>query len=149
MDSYNRGYAPGISGLSDAAGEQIGNSTISNRLQDVSSTFESESEAAGFYAVAYNTDYGKVISYRGTDNIFNLIPWSDEPGGDFWNGWGTGSGSSNTTQAGLAVEFYQSVTGTSDIDPRTGIALLTGHSLGGGLAGQAAPAEALSKAKLP
>lgn len=38
-------------------------------------------------------------------------------------------------QARLAAEFYQAVTGTQTSDPLTGSATLTGHSMGGGIAG--------------
>lgn len=66
-----------------------------------------------------------MISYRGTD----------DPGSDAWTGWLTGGGVWWLSQARLAAEFYQAVTGTTDGDPRNGSAILTGHSLGGGLAG--------------
>lgn len=134
MDSYNRGYGAGVGGLSSDAGTQVGTATIGLDAEDSTGIAES----AGFYAVSYDTSYGTVISYRGTDNpisLANLNPWSDEQGGDIWNGYGSAAGSSNTNQAHLAAEFYQAVTGTSDSDPRTGSAILTGHSLGGGLAG--------------
>ncbi|WP_428541755.1 hypothetical protein [Profundibacter sp.] len=74
MDSYNRGYGTGIE-LSDAVDTKIGAAKIGKRIQDVSDTFGSEAQAAGFYAIAYDVDgsgpsglAGKtVISYRGTD----------------------------------------------------------------------------------
>ena len=86
--------------------------------------------AAGFYAISYDTPYGTVISYRGTnaDSAANFAA-------DAWNGYSIAFGSPFDGQAHLAAEFYQSVTGTSSSDPRTGSAILTGHSLGGGLAG--------------
>lgn len=73
MDSYNRGYGAGIE-LSDAVDTKIGSANISKRIQDVSDTFGTEAQAAGFYAVAYDVGAdgpaglaGKtVISYRGT-----------------------------------------------------------------------------------
>jgi len=140
MDSYNQGYGKGL----DHGKTQIGSANI---VKDSEQVFldpnapegtPTEAKDAGFYAVSYDTDYGTVISYRGTDNeisLANLNPWSDAQGGDIWNGYGSAAGSSNTNQAHLAAEFYQAVTETSDSDPRTGSALLTGHSLGGGLAG--------------
>jgi len=36
------------------------------------------------------------------------------------------------SQSLLAAEFFQEVKGTQEGDPRTGNAILTGHSLGGG-----------------
>ena len=60
MDAYNCGYDPGIDGLTDMS---IGNATILNVPLPLGA------QAAGFYAIAYNTPYGQVISYRGIDNI--------------------------------------------------------------------------------
>jgi len=84
LDAYNRGYGAGIKGLSDKAGTKVGPASILNfRLPE-------GAKSAGFYAVAYNTPYGTVISYRGTDkNSFSF--WKDEPGSDLWNGYGTGA----------------------------------------------------------
>ncbi|WP_447971535.1 calcium-binding protein [Nitrospira sp. M1] len=134
MDSYNRGYNAGINdgGANDpdglgGLGSKIGNATVIE--QDISP----EAQAAGFYAVAYEWNGETIISYRGTDS-FATLPWNDQ-GGDFWNGYGTGAGSGTSEQARLAAEFYQAVTGTQTGNPLTGSATLTGHSLGGGLAG--------------
>lgn len=46
-----------------------------------------------------------------------------------------GVGLSLTSAAHLAADFFQAVTDTSETDPTTGSAILTGHSMGGGLAG--------------
>jgi len=111
MDSYNRGYDEGIV-LPDAKGTAIGPAKISDRIQDFEG-FASQAEAAGFYASAYEVDGAVVISYRGTDkNIALDTFWSDAPGSDLWNGYGTFLGSPLTEQARLAAEFYQSVTDT-------------------------------------
>ena len=76
---------------------------------------------ANFHAVAYqDSSGGIVISYRGTD----------DPVGDLATGWATGAGYS-TVQARLAAEFYYQVKAAY---PDATISL-TGHSLGGGLAG--------------
>ena len=72
MDSYNRGYNPGITGLSDASQTQIGSAKI---LQASSSQEKSKEVAASFYAISYTIEEGvdgitpgtTVISYRGTD----------------------------------------------------------------------------------
>ncbi len=91
MDSYNRGYNPGISdgehvendvdlGLGDAVDTLVGNARIISR---VSSDPNGEARAAGFYAVAYQWNGETVISYRGTDNPVSwstLYPWIDTPG---------------------------------------------------------------------
>lgn len=65
MDSYNRGYGAGLNntGAGDqdglgGQGSQIGIASVI--LDDVSQAAQS----AGFYAVAYETQYGTVISYR-------------------------------------------------------------------------------------
>jgi hypothetical protein len=65
MDSYNRGYAPGISGLSSEAGTKIGNATVLDQ------ELPTGSQTAGFYAIAYTMGEDQnaktIISYRGTD----------------------------------------------------------------------------------
>ena len=119
LDSYNRGYDSGLSGLSNLIGTRIGNATI--KADDVSQ----KAKDAGFYAVAYEWDGKTVISYRGTDGL-----------DDVYKGWTTGLGWTDQDQANLALEFYQAAT---ERDPfayeiPTDI-ILTGHSLGGGLAG--------------
>lgn len=76
MDAYNRGYAPGITGLSDVVGTSIGSAVVSKRLQNVSDSFETQAKDAGFYALSYTVGEGvddiapgtTVISYRGTDD---------------------------------------------------------------------------------
>jgi hypothetical protein len=64
MDSYNRGYRPGIEGLGDA-GSKVGAATM------LSTPVTSAHISANFYASAYSLDGGgKVISFRGTDAMF-------------------------------------------------------------------------------
>jgi hypothetical protein len=131
MDSYNRGYGAGLNdngagdgdGLGDAIGSGIGSATV---LAASRSAPTSAEVAAGFYAVAYNTPYGKVISYRGTD----FTPAGDLST-DATQGWPLGGGDYFTPQAALSVEFLDEV--QNDNEP--GSVILTGHSLGGGLAG--------------
>lgn len=73
MDAYNRGYNPGISGLSEVSdgSVQIGTATISFNLDNASLT--SQAIAAGFYAVAYQWEGETIISYRGTDSKGELL----------------------------------------------------------------------------
>ena len=125
MDAYNRGYNPAIV----LGGTNIGTATIGS-----DELLPEGSEAAGFYAVAYAWNGETIISYRGTDNP-GL--WADEiaGGSDVWNGYGLGVGSPYAEQGRLAAEFYQAVTGTQSSDPLAESATLTGHPLGGGLAG--------------
>jgi len=128
MDAYNQGYGRGVEHGETSIG-------LADFDQDKG---DSEAQDAGFYAVAYEVQAGAweglaedttVISFRGTDRAFG---WT---GSDAWNGWGIGVGAFEGDQARLGQEFFQAVTGTTDGEARDGNALLTGHSLGGGLAG--------------
>ncbi|RRN67241.1 hypothetical protein [Agrobacterium deltaense] len=136
MDAYNRSYNAGIgidAKVIGTAAVKIDSETI---FKDpaIEPAKLSSAAAAGFYAVAYDTEYGTVISYRGTDNP-SLFSNVDAGGGDIYKGWVTGGGAWQTNQVRLAQEFFEAVTGMQDRDPRDGQAILTGHSLGGGLAG--------------
>jgi hypothetical protein len=128
MDSYNRGYTPGMTDLSSDPGTRIGNAVI------LANDLPSGSEAAGFYALSYTWNGQTVISYRGTDNVGFL--GGGDGASDFWRGWINGAGVLMPGgQALLAVQFYNSVTGGDVMAGVSGGAVLTGHSLGGGLAG--------------
>ena len=150
MDSYNRGYDAGIV-ESNATGGGLGVSDDTHTYQIGSATVNFDSriitnedgdsldQDAGFYAIAYDVDASgvdgldedtTVISYRGTDDFTSLTSANDVVGG-----WITASSIWQTDQVRMSAEFYQSVTDTTTSDPRTGSAILTGHSLGGGLAG--------------
>lgn len=130
MDSYNRGYGEGVR----LTGTQIGSALISIDssvlINDASGSFQDE--PAGFYARAYKYNGYTIISYRGTDQLF------DDPkmgiGGDIDNGWGIGAGSPFGPQANLGIAFYKAVVGTGGNHLLNNI-IVTGHSLGGGLAG--------------
>jgi hypothetical protein len=135
MDSYNRGYGQGVSGLANSG--HIGNATITRQSNIISDSTE---VAAGFYAIAYTVtgvdgiaDGSTVISYRGT-NYDASGDYSKFR--DIWNGWIVGAGVA-VGQANPALEFYRAVNnGASAFDLTDGRSItLTGHSLGGGLAG--------------
>jgi hypothetical protein len=142
LDSYNRGYGAGISGLSDDTNTKIGNAKVSAHS---SNDTQSREFNAGFYAISYTLDKAvgsgtdgleagtKIISYRGTDNFF---PWSDPDRGasDLTNGWLAGAGKL-TAQTNLALQFYSGVTGKDTFEGAAAKTVVTGHSLGGGLAG--------------
>jgi Lipase (class 3) len=128
LDSYNHGYNAGTK----MTETQIGLATT---------TLDTDNQAArniGFYAIAYDWNGEKVISYRGTDNysLSNDIGTSGTGASDITSGWSVSLGVLPGTQAGTAIDFYKSVTNrTSEFDRAPANVVLTGHSLGGGLAG--------------
>ncbi|WP_339765226.1 calcium-binding protein, partial [uncultured Hoeflea sp.] len=132
MDSYNRGYDAGIM-LED---NSIGYAAVEARDTYVDDATYQNWQESGFYAVAYQWNGETVISYRGTDNPNPLAE-----GSDFWNGWTLGAGFPQASQGGLSIDFFESVVGDGDanfsaFDAGAGDGVIvTGHSLGGGLAG--------------
>lgn len=125
MDAYNRGYDAKLTGLSDAVGSQIGNATV------IGSASGANAQEHGFYAIAYELDGKKIISYRGTDDTSLLSTSSD-----LWNGWVQGAGIIST-QSEDAIRFYEEIAGQSAFKGTSNV-VTTGHSLGGGLAGYVA-----------
>ena len=139
MDAYNRGYGSGIAdgvnldpdgndldGLG-GPGSRIGSALVTR--DDISEV----AQAAGFYAIAYTLTEAvgegpdalasgtTVISYRGTDTSI-----------DYLKGWLIGAGvTAPITQADETMAFYHAVAGTLGPDANL---IVTGHSLGGGLA---------------
>lgn len=115
LDSYNRGYGSGISGLdSEGVDAKIGNYSI---IQNIS---QAGWETAGFYALAYKKGNEVVVSFRGTDS--NSDRTADGAGGsDLENGYGIALGLPGegevrlltkvigATQGALAEQFYNSV----------------------------------------
>ena len=57
-------------------------------------------QRSGFYALAYDWNGEKIVSYRGTDGL-----------NDVTKGWTIGAGWTDQAQADLAVEFYKAATG--------------------------------------
>ncbi|MCG8046596.1 MAG: hypothetical protein N0E48_13305, partial [Candidatus Thiodiazotropha endolucinida] len=129
MDAYNRGYDASIT-LPSSIGDQIGNASITTT--STIALGDGVDSAIGFYALAYDTNgdgTANVISYRGTD-----YPQNDTtPAKDIYHGWSLGAGITASEQGQIAVEFYQAIVGEGNW--RTANISLTGHSLGGGLAG--------------
>lgn len=145
MDSYNRGYGASIDlRIKNSQGNyitdsdtiyvdstgthnaKIGNATVSVTKGQL------DAQAIGFYGIAYTLGSEKIIAYRGTD-----FPTGDSTlgiGSDILNGYGTGLGHESTLQSDMAIGFYKDVAGIGT-DPRLANISLTGHSLGGGLAG--------------
>ena len=121
MDSYNRGTNAGLRGLGRLNSE-IGTATLRAEKDDAAARL------VDFYAAQYDasTSAGskQIISYRGTDNL----------GWDALTGWTSGLGISMAPQAVLAEQFYTAITGKNPFELAANT-VLTGHSLGGGLAG--------------
>lgn len=130
MDAYNRGYDPKLS-LTDATVNQgkIGFANI------VGQDDSQDAQDVSFYAIAYEIDDQLVISYRGTDAPSGAVgqSWLN---GDVFNGWVVGGGIISD-QAIRAFRFYQLMSNyqISGQDYASANISLTGHSLGGGLAG--------------
>lgn len=132
MDSYNRGYDAGLADGGDGDPDGLGLSSTEATYWVGSARVGSDeflpmgAKEAGFYAVAYRLDDGMtVISYRGTDTSR-----------DHTTGWLVGAGATLTyTQADETLAFYEAVTGQSTNDGPAANTIVTGHSLGGGLAG--------------
>ena len=112
MDAYNRGYDAGL----PYDGNRIGDAIA------LTVPLPAGSKGYGFYAVAYSLNGQTVISYRGTD----------DPIPDILYGYGVGAGSPYEPQAKFAIQFYQQV--LQQVGANADV-VLTGHSLGGGLAG--------------
>lgn len=126
MDAYNREYGAGI----EIGSVDVGTTSFNDHEETGVTPVEYAAwQAAGFYAVSYDTPDGTVISYRGTDD-----PLGDKSGSDIWRGW-VGATGAPTGQANLAFEFFEAVTGADAFDGVDQGTTLTGHSLGGGLAG--------------
>jgi hypothetical protein len=130
MDAYNRGYAAGLGsgplGLGDV-GSSIGNATVITQSPSNPNSLEVQKS---FFAQAYTWNGQTVISYRGTDT-----PSPFSSGNDFWTGWTLGAGFPSASQGTMARQFYETVTGQSVFAAAPSDVILTGHSLGGGLAG--------------
>ncbi len=159
MDVYFRGYGSGINEVNEfsptmlGTAALIGDSAILGGLKDVERRFY----ATAWSLPAESGEAGPeiVISYRGTDDLpdfSNVTPldFAIDRGisksglreSDIWLGYGTGAGLTHLFGAHgeLAFEFFQAVQRLADdsigpLRPLDAKISLTGHSLGGGLAG--------------
>jgi hypothetical protein len=127
LDAYNRGDNPGMNfnRNSDAPGTLIGGATILSD-DDTDPAQAASFQAASFYAIAYTWNGQTIISYRGTRFDGDYGP----NGQDFFQGWTLGVGFSAAAQPQMALSFYQDVASEYGA-----VSVLTGHSLGGALAG--------------
>jgi Ca2+-binding RTX toxin-like protein len=123
MDVYNRDYNIGVD-VHDK--NRIGNVTVTNVI--------GRNDLLSFYAREYDLGGQKIISFRGTDGPLPGMLDGNFGLGDLMTGWVSGAGAVGA-QALLALNFYNTVTGQSAVDGTSSGVLLTGHSLGGGLAG--------------
>ena len=109
MDAYNRGYDRHV----NVTGTQIGGATLGEARPDIAQSFFAQS----------TTGAVKRLSRIANDNCTDVL-----------NGWITGAGIYGA-QVELAASFYQSIAGQSIWDGPASNVVLTGHSLGGRLAG--------------
>lgn len=150
MDAYNRGYGASINfGSAQNNSEalngvtSIGNSTVYRSLGDTAA------QSIGYYSIAYQLKDANgnvidtIISYRGTDSLLGDFEHLFM-NGDSRNGYSIAAGDGrDSPQGNMAIQFYNDI-----IDEVYGVAAdphsanmhvsLTGHSLGGGLAGYVA-----------
>ena len=134
MDAYNHGYNAGITLTTTSIGNAVIDRTSSD-LGYVDPSVDPENlkfldQSTGFYAVAYSYNGETIISYRGTNDDGGAIGYST----DINHGYTIASGNPTGAQAQLALDFYQLVAGGIG-NVQTANISLTGHSLGGGLAG--------------
>lgn len=138
LDSYQRGYFAGMAdpnntndGLGSDPGTVVADGTV---IATASILGDGLIVAADFYAVAYRIGDEIVISYRGSDHLNWPTGWNDVSiplfGADGHDVWQMLRGEV-PDQMELALEFYNRVKDISAGLPIT----LTGHSLGGALAG--------------
>lgn len=148
MDAYNRGYGGSIDFNIYGPLDGSGNKTIIKASDSINTmignayVYETRGGAsakdAGFYGIAYSLSGQTIISYRGTDSPLGS---AESGGSDTLHGYGIGAGLPTTSSQGdMAINFYKDVAQKmygATVDPHAvGLNIsLTGHSLGGGLAG--------------
>ena len=138
MDSYQRGYAPGIIGVE---GNKIGTATIGRDSSILRDEAGSRLDIpTGFFAQSYTWGSETIISYRGTDFDVGQGEFvTSQFARDLGRGWTTFLAPTlgAQTQFGQARAFFRAVVPGSDFN--YGVAynnvIVTGHSLGGALAG--------------
>jgi Protein of unknown function (DUF2974) len=122
LDAYNRNYNPGYKAV------QQNTSTVAVKGSAIGDAYvvdETKDEDVSFYALSYKWGTDTVVSYRGT--TFEAGPNTN----DVLYGWTMSFGWGAATQGELAKAFYDK----TKVGLTNSPILLTGHSLGGGLAG--------------
>lgn len=139
MDTYHRGYLPGLKMPGTRTGEAapaiIGSASIDTARD------QPEAQDISFFAQSYTLNGETIIGYRGTDD--DISTWAAIAGGaissnhDVYTGYGLALGRFRGPQALMAIDFYQEIVGRDQsMNWQTaGQATLVGQSLGGGLAG--------------
>ena len=139
MDSYYRGTTADGTPINVIPGERLGDASINYNYTP--SAGLPDWNSVGFSATVYTSAGQQVIAYRGTDNIgLNIGAYFN--GGDLFSqnsdalhGWLLGAGYYPAAQGQLAIDLYQQVAGHPISQGGSSSIKLTGHSLGGGLAG--------------
>ncbi|MCL4673892.1 MAG: hypothetical protein KJZ64_13395 [Sphingomonadaceae bacterium] len=75
LDAYNRGYGANVGGLPESG--EIGDASITTRQEifgDDAAAILQNWQAAGFYAIAYDWNGERVISFRGTNFGADRLP---------------------------------------------------------------------------
>ncbi|ATU94499.1 Mbeg1-like protein [Phyllobacterium zundukense] len=114
MDAYNQ---------DDVRAVELGGSPFANQIGTAEVILRNAPNDVGFSAVAYRIGQVIVISYRGNDTDSFGSAWTDAESWLGGAGW-------EAAQAKAAALFYQDVVSLAGDN-----IVLTGHSLGGGLAG--------------
>lgn len=127
MDAYNRINRDDDPQALAVPGTAVGFATL--RAADVRNQPDGY-QNVGFFATAYDLNGEVVISYRGTDFQGGI----DELAADVFNGWIASFGTTPSPQLAAAELFYETVAQRDVFEGAPNI-VLTGHSLGGGLAG--------------
>lgn len=127
MDAYNRINRGDDPQALAVLGTAIGNATLrTDDLQNLPNGYQN----AGFFATAYDLNGEVVISFRGTDPTLVDL----EALNDVFGGWIGAFGVSFAPQLTMAEEFLRNFS-SPDVFQSASNVVLTGHSLGGGLAG--------------
>ena len=139
LDTYYRGTTAEGEKINVIPGNGVG--TASFNYNYMPSQGLPSWNSVGFAATVYSYDGKQVIAFRGTDNI-GLDIGSFFNGGDLisknsdvLNGWTLMAGYYPAPQALLAIDLYQQVVGRPISEGGSSLVMLTGHSLGGALAG--------------